>query len=167
MTVGWAWVVFAVLGGVSLAFGLGDIASGGSTFVDGEHVMFEGVTGMTWAELESADPGAANLIDSQVRASGVWLAMLGAFVLAIAAIPLRQGARWAWLVMWVFPVGVAGFMALLSGAIEHPESGIPIPIMSGGLTLVIAVPTLILSGPRYLRGAASAEAGDSISGDPR
>lgn len=144
------WTIFTGISLITVLFGLGDMISGGSTFALGEEVLFNRLTGTTWDALQAADAGAANLIDYQVRASGVWLLMLGIFSLAICVTALRRGQRWAWYAMWVWPIGVALIVALLWSA-TGPGEGIPIPIMSGSITIVISVLTLALSARKFLR----------------
>jgi hypothetical protein len=144
------WTVFTGISIVTVLFGAGDIVSGGSTFALGETVMFNRLTGTTWDALQAADPGAANLIDYQVRAGGVWLLIIGILSLAICVTALRRSERWAWYAMWVWPLGVALIVAVLWSA-TRPGEGIPIPIISGSITIVISVLTLALSARRYLR----------------
>ena len=144
------WTIFTGISLITVLFGLGDMISGGSTFALGEEVLFHRLSGTTWDALQAADAGAANLIDYQVRASGVWLLMLGVFSLAICVTALRRGQRWAWYAMWVWPIGVALIVALLWSA-TGPGEGIPIPIMSGSITIVISVLTLALSARKFLR----------------
>jgi hypothetical protein len=145
------WTVFTGISLVTVLFGLGDIVAGGSTFAFGETVMFNRLTGTTWDALQAADPGAANLIDYQVRASGAWLVLIGILSLGICVTALRRGERWAWSAMWVWPLGVALVVAVLWSATRGPGEGIPIPIISGSITIVISVVTLALSARRYLR----------------
>ena len=145
------WTIFTGISLVTVLFGLGDMISGGSTFAFGETVMFNRLTGTTWDALQAADPGAANLIDYQVRASGVWLLLIGILSLGICVTALRQGERWAWYAMWVWPLGVAVIVAVLWSAMQGPGDGIPIPIISGSITIVISLATLGLSARRYLR----------------
>jgi hypothetical protein len=145
------WTIFTGISLVSALFGLGDVISGGSTFALGETVMFNRLTGTTWDALQAADPGAANVIDYQVRASGAGLLLLGIFSLAICVTALRQGERWAWYAMWVWPLGVALIVAVLWSATRGPGEGIPVPIISGSITIVISVLTLALSARRFLR----------------
>jgi hypothetical protein len=145
------WTIFTGISLVTVIFGLGDIIGGGSTFALGETVMFNRLTGTTWDALRAADPGAANMIDYGVRAGGAWLLMLGILSLAICVTALRRGERWAWFAMWAWPLGVALIVAVLWSATQGPGEGIPIPIISGSITIVISVLTLALSARRYLR----------------
>jgi hypothetical protein len=146
----YAWAIFTGLSVVIVVFGLGDIASGGSTYESGEAVLFNSLTGTTWSDLRAADPGAANLVDYLVRAGGVYLLLVGLLSLAISVTALKQGERWAWLAMWVWPLSVALVIPLLLGAARTPGAGVPVPVISGSIVFVIAVATLLLSSRRYL-----------------
>jgi hypothetical protein len=108
------------------------------------------LTGTTWDALQTADAGAAHMIDYQVRAGGAGLLMLGSFSLAICVTALRRGERCAWYAMCAWPLGVALIVAVLWGA-TGPGEGIPVPIISGSITIVISVSTLALSARKYLR----------------
>jgi hypothetical protein len=145
------WKVFAVLGAIVVLFGVGDIAGGGASFQGGEAVLFNSMTGTTWDELRAADPGAAKLIDYLWRAEGAALVVVGLLTLAISLTALRRGDRWAWAAMWVFPLWIA--LVYLVFWISQPDlrSGIPVPLISGAVFLVITVVTLVLSYGRYLR----------------
>jgi hypothetical protein len=146
----YAWAIFTGLSVVIVVFGLGDIASGGSTYESGEAVLFNSLTGTTWSDLRATDPGAANLIDYLVRAGGGELLVVGLLSLAICLTGLRRGERWAWLAMWVWPLWVALVIPLLLGAARTPGAGVPVPVISGSVVFVIAVATLLLSSRRYL-----------------
>ena len=52
---------------------------------------------------------------------------------------------------WMTTLGVALIVAVLWSAIRGPGEGIPVPIISGSITIVISVLTLALSARRYLR----------------
>jgi hypothetical protein len=145
-----AWAIFTGLSLVIVAFGLGDIVSGGSAYESGEAVLFDSLTGTTWSALRADDPGAANLIDYLVRAGGAELLVIGLLSLAICLTGLRRGERWAWLAMWVWPLWVALVIPLLLGAARTPGAGVPVPIISGSIVFVITVATLLLSSRRYL-----------------
>lgn len=146
-----AWQVFAVIGVIVALFGAGDIASGGESFQSAEAVLFQSLTGMSWDELQAADPGAARMIDYLWRAEGAALAVIGLLTFAISLGALRRGDRWAWYAMWIIPLWIV--LVYLVFWIVQPDlsSGIPVPIISGAVFLVITVATLVLSQGRYLR----------------
>jgi hypothetical protein len=143
------WKVWAGISLIVVLFGVGDIQIGGATFEVGETVMFEGVTGMTWGELMAADPAAARFIDGQVRGGGAQLLLIGLLTLAITMFGLRRGQRWAWLTMWLWPAWLALVLIMLLLTEKVPGAGVPVPMISGTIFLVITVATLILSYRKY------------------
>jgi hypothetical protein len=145
-----AWMVFTGLSVILIAFGLGDLASGGSTYSLGETVLFNRLTGTTWAALLSTDPGAAALIDHQVRTGGTDLAIVGVLNLAVSITAFRRGERWAWIAMWVWPPSLAVLMALVWTSMQGSGTGIPVPMISGSILFLITLATLLLSARRYL-----------------
>ena len=145
------WKVFAGVGAIVALFGVGDIGSGGASFESGEAVLFGSMTGTTWDVLLAADPGAAKMIDYLWRAEGAALVAVGVLAVAISLTALRRGDRWAWYAMWVFPLWIA--LVYLVFWIVQPDlsAGIPVPMISGAVFLVITVATLGLSYRRYVR----------------
>lgn len=144
-----AWKIF---GGVSLIvafFGVTDILLGGSTFQSGEAVAMQGIAGTTWEELRAADLRTANLIDLLVRTGGVNLLLIGLLSLAVCLTGFRRGERWAWLTLWVWPLWTILVIALYLGVEKVPGAGIPVPIISGSIILVISLATLWLSYRKY------------------
>jgi hypothetical protein len=153
------WTIFSGISLVTAVFGLGDVIGGGSTFASGEVVLFNRMTGTTWDALQAADPGAAKLIDYQVRAGGAGLLLLGVLSLAICMTALRRGERWAWYAMCAWPLGMALIVAVLWGA-AGPGNGIPVPVISGSIVIAMSLLTLVLSARRYLRKAPGQEIAD-------
>jgi hypothetical protein len=151
----YGWAVFAVLSLIVIMFGVGDMISGGETFKLGESVLFRSLTGTTWEAMQAADPGAARMIDGQVRANGNWLLFAGLLSLAISLTGLRRGDRWAWYAMWAWPLLVVLDYVLFLVGRPDLTAGIPVPLISGTVFLVITVATLGLSYRRYLRGLES------------
>lgn len=149
-----AWAVFATLSVILVVFGLGDIAQGGDTYRSGEAVLFQAMTGMNWDQLVASDPAAARLLDSNVRGLGAVLLVFGLLSLAASVIPLRRGERWAWGAMWVWPLWLILIYPLYFIAKPDLTVGIPVPLISGTIFLVITVTTLVLSYRRYARPAA-------------
>jgi hypothetical protein len=143
------WKVFAVLSVIIALFGAGDIAMGGSAYADGESVLFSGITGRTWDELKAADPGAARLIDSMVRSGGAHLLFIGLLSLAVSVFGLRRGQRWAWMTMWLWPLYLLLAVAMLALTEKVPGAGVPIPMISGTIFLILTVGTLALSYRKY------------------
>lgn len=147
------WKIFAALSGILIVFGIGDFTGGGETYRTGEAVLFNSLTGRTWDELRAADPGAAKLIDTQVRNGGIALLAFGLMSLSICVTALRRGERWAWITMGAWPLWIALIYPVFWIAQPDPRSGTPVPLISGAVFLVISVATLGLSSRRYLRKA--------------
>jgi hypothetical protein len=144
------WVVWVVLGLIGIMFGLADMLLGGSTLAGGETVLFEGITGKTWGEVQAAEPGAARFIDYQLRLNGASIFWASLLTLAIAVFGLRRGQRWAWLTMWlVGPLsGVLSVIVLLS-AEKVPGAGVPAPLITQMIFLIITVGLLLLTYRKY------------------
>ena len=149
---GYAWKIFLGVSVLIAFFGVGDVLGGGATFVDGESVLFQRLTGTTWADLQATDPGAANLIDWQVRASGTNLLIMGILMVAVSFTGFRKGDRWAWYAMWVWPLWTILAILLLSSAATQPGPGTPIPILSGSVLLVISLVALAMSYRKFFPG---------------
>lgn len=145
------WTVFAGLSLILIMFGAGDVIEGGATYNGGEVVLFKSMTGTTWDALRSADPGAAKLIESQVRGTGALLLVFGLLSLLVSVNALRRGQRWAWWAMWTWPLWFVLNYVLLWIAQPDLRAGLPVPLISGTVFLVITVATLGLSFRRYRR----------------
>jgi hypothetical protein len=143
------WLFFGALSVIIGVFGLGDMASGASTFGAGESVMFNGYSGTTWAALQSADQGMARFTDLQVRIGGGYLLMVGLLSLAISITALRRGEPWAWLAMGAWPLWTAITLAILLTTPRVPDSGIPVPVVSGSIVFVLSVAGLALSFRKF------------------
>jgi len=144
------WVVWVVLGLVGAMFGVSDMVIGGRSFATGEAVLFEGITGMTWDELQVAEPGAARFIDYQVRLAGGSILFGGLLTLAIAVLGLRRGQRWAWLTMWlVGPLSIVLSLIVLLSTEKIPGAGVPVPLIGQWIFLIITVALLSLTYRKY------------------
>lgn len=145
----YGWIVFLVLSLILTLFGLGDIFTGGSTFESGEGPTLQGISGMTWQELASTSPNAANMIDYLVRAGGAHLFVFGLLSLIVAVTAFRRGDRWAWYAMWLWPLWLVLIIVILLTAYKQPGPGIPPPLISGSIFMGLAVLTLLLSYRKF------------------
>jgi hypothetical protein len=144
------WMVWAVLGLIGVMFGVSDMLTGGRTFAGGEAVLFEGITGMTWDELEAAEPGAARFIDYQARLAGASILFGALATIAIAVFGLRRGQRWAWLTMWLLgPLSLVLSLFFLLSTEMVPGAGVPGPLIGLSIFLIIAVALLSLTYRKY------------------
>ena len=144
------WVVWTILALLGALMGVSDMLTGGRTYASGEAVLFEGITGMTWDQLQVAEPGAARFIDFQVRSSGGWILFSGLLTIAIAVLGLRRGQRWAWLMMWlVGPLSIVLTLIVLLSTAKLPGAGVPGPLIGQTIFLIITVGLLLLTYRKY------------------
>jgi hypothetical protein len=144
------WVVWAILALLGVSMGVSDMLTGGRTYASGEAVLFEGITGMTWDQLQVAEPGAARFIDFQVRSGGGWILFSGLLTITIAVLGLRRGQRWAWLLMWlVVPLSIGLTLIVLLSTEKVPGAGVPGPLIGQTIFLVITVGLLLLTYRKY------------------
>lgn len=145
----YGWIVFLALGLIIALFGLGDIMMGGATFDGGEAPTVQGISGMTWQQLNSVSPNAASMIDYLVRAGGINLFLLGLVSAVVAATAFRRGERWAWFAMWLLPLWLGMIVLLLLSVYKPAGPGLPPPLVSGSIFFVVMVLTLALSFRKY------------------
>jgi len=110
-----SWVL-AATAVIALVFGLTDIP----TATPDNAVS---VTGQTADQLAASQPQAYALLQHEIRAGGVQLAVLGLFALAVFWFGFRQRQRWAWWTLWLLPVwaGAASVLAFTAvGAGQSP-----------------------------------------------
>ena len=146
-----AWKVLLFFGLFMTLIGLPDLLAGGSYYKGGGASTLQGITGMTWEQVEAASPSAAAMIDFKVKVGGVQYIFLGLFSMAIALTGFRRGERWAWYTMWLFPFFFALHSLVILRAYKYPEAGIPVPLVSGPVVLVITALTLALSYRKFFR----------------
>ncbi|MDQ2943622.1 MAG: hypothetical protein M3R21_08145 [Candidatus Dormibacteraeota bacterium] len=145
----YAWTVFVFIGVVMFLFGLTDLMSGAATFGQGEAPTFRGITGTTW-ESTKTSPVAAQ-IDWMVRAQAIWITLGGALTGLVAATAFRRGERWAWFAMLLVPLLGAVLDLNLYLAVKQWASGIPPPLISGPILILIAVVPLAITFRRMVR----------------
>jgi hypothetical protein len=80
---------------------------------------------------------------------GLEYLFLGLFSMAIALTSFRRGERWAWYTMWLLPLFYALHSLVILRAYAHTATGIPEPLVSGPVVLVITALTLALSYRRF------------------
>ena len=144
-----AWKVLLFFGLFMTLIGLPDLLTGGSYYEGGGASTLQGITGMTWEQLEAASSNAAAMIDFKVRLGGVQYIFLGLFSMAITLTGFRRGERWAWYTMWLFPLFFVAHSFVIRDAYKHPEAGTPVPLVSGLVVLVITALALALSYRKF------------------
>jgi len=143
-----------VLLGVSLViglFGVMDLTGGASDLQNGETVLMHSLTGMSWNELKTTSPPAANLIDWKFQSDGVSLFTVAVLTIAICLTGFRRGQRWSWYTLWAIPLWLALNALSILAAVTHPGYGTPVPVISGAVFFVLWVTMLGLSYRKYFR----------------
>lgn len=121
----WRWLMAPVL--IVVLFGIGDVALGNAA----DPAIVEGLTGVTFEEIEAVSPEAATVIDLQARGIGYLLIWMGTALAAVLLFGFRRWHRWAWFAMWVLPLwsittSVNMFL------VDRPDAApIPPPMVSG------------------------------------
>lgn len=146
----YAWTAFLALGVILVLFGVGDVLTGGSTYGQGESAAMQAISGMTWSQLEAISPGGAALIDHGVREGGFDEILLGLFGAALALTAVRRGERWAWYLMWLWPLWIVGHVLILWSEIRYKTGSPPAPFVSGSVFLIFSLAALALSYRRSI-----------------
>lgn len=143
-----------ILLGVSLLvgfFGVGDMLAGAADLQSGETVFMHSVTGMSWNDLQAASPGVANLIDLKFRMDGAALTTIALLSTAVCLIGFRRGERWAWYTLWALPFWTILTAAFILMVNKVPDSGTPVPVISGSILTVICLSMLGLTYRKFFR----------------
>lgn len=143
------WIVLAVLAGVLVLFGFGDIRQGN----EADAAIPFGLTGKTLEQLRAESPDAYEVADIGVRANGNNLVALGLLLVAIIVTAYRGGQRWAWWTLWLLPVWSLAAAALMFFADRAPGTPPPPPMVSGPIFFAIAAAILLGSARRFFRPA--------------
>ena len=144
-----AWKVLLVFSVFMVLIGPPDLLAGGSFYKEGDVRLLQGISGMTWEQLEATSPNAAAMIDFKVRMGGLQYLFLGLFSVAITLTGFRRGERWAWYTMWLFPSFLALHSLVILNAYKHRDVGMPEPLVSGLIMFVITTLTLALSYRKF------------------
>ncbi len=96
------WGLLLLLGAFFVFAALSDLRSDAATGLPSDHAgAFQSLAGSTWSVAKHAAPGVARYVTLLEYAYAVHELVFGVLFLIIVAIPLRQGARWAWWASWV------------------------------------------------------------------
>lgn len=143
------WIVLAVLSGILVIFGVGDVRNGN----EADAAIPFGLTGKTLDQLRAESADAYEVADIGVRANGVTIVVVGLLLLAIIATAYRAGQRWAWWTLWLLPLWSLGAAAVMFLADRSPGTPPPPPMVSGPIFFVLAAAILLGSARRFFRPA--------------
>ncbi|MFQ5552262.1 MAG: hypothetical protein ACE5EW_00820 [Thermoplasmata archaeon] len=135
----YAWILLAAVSVLFIPIAVGDVILGAG----GDQVTTESVAGISWSDLQSSNPGVANLIDLHARLVGVGLLALSLLALAVTVTAYRRGERWAWYGLWTWPLVLVLIIVLYATAMM-PGSELPPPLFSAPILLALAALGLLL-----------------------
>jgi hypothetical protein len=96
----YAWILLLLVSILSLWIGIGDFTGAG----DADPALVESAVGITWFELQNADPSVVNLINILSRLVGsLWIGF-ALLAIIVSATGFRMGERWAWYGLWAIPL---------------------------------------------------------------
>ena len=131
------WALLLLLGAFFLFAALSDLAADARTGLPSDHSgAFSSVAGSTWAAAQQRFPGIMRYVTLLEYAYAVHELVFGILYLAIVAIPLRRGARWAWWTCWAVMLANVTY-SLTFG--RHDAT-----ILARSLVADIALPVLLL-----------------------
>lgn len=136
---GWKYLLGLVI--VIFLFGIGDMVAG----LDADPAIAEGISGMSPEEIRAEHELLATLVDTQVRAGGLQLLMLGLLWGVIVVVPFRRGERWAWYLMWTFPAWSTAVSLSFLFIDLQPDEPIPPPAISGWVFMVLSALLLLVT----------------------
>lgn len=130
---------------VIVLFGIGDIING----QDADPAIANAYIGIDWEQVKVETPDHARLIDLHTRAGGGHLIAMGVMSIVIILTGFRKGERWAWYLLWIWPLWTI-FVFLLNFLSERqPGFPPPPPMLSSPVFFVILVLALGLSARRF------------------
>jgi hypothetical protein len=133
-----SWIGLILLGAFNLYAAVADLAADTGAGVAGDHTgTFAALTGQSWASFKAARPGAAHYITLVERGYALHELVFAILFLAIVAIPLRAGQRWAWWACWAVMIAYLGYTLTFG---THDST-----ILARSLIGVIALPILLLA----------------------
>jgi hypothetical protein len=133
-----AWIGLLLLGAFNLFAVASDLAADSGTGLPGDHTgTFTKIAGTSWASFRAAQPGAARYVTLLERGYALHELVFAILFLAIVAIPLRAGQRWAWWACWTVLIAYLGYT--LTFGVHDPA------ILARSLIGVIALPVILLA----------------------
>jgi hypothetical protein len=138
----WTLLVLTVL---FTLFGVGDLLIGPS-FDPG---ITLGVAGVSLEQLRTESEAGYRMLDFYTRMGGVHLIAMGLALTVLLLVPYREGRRWAWWTMWLFPGWIALSLALELSFGVAPGQAPPPPMVSGPILAALAAVALLGDRTRF------------------
>jgi hypothetical protein len=142
------WKILIGVSAIFLLFGLGDVIRG----MDADPAIAESITGVEWEAIQASEPNMANMIDLGVRSSGMSIFFLSILSMAVILFAFRPGQRWAWAVMWIWPIWMAGIFLVTFTADRQAGFPAPPPMLSAPVFLAVTLLTLVLTRRKFFPG---------------
>lgn len=140
-----SWIVFIVVSAIFMLFGIGDVIQG----MDADPAIAQSLTGVEWQQLKVSSPETANMIDHGVRSGGLFLILLSILSILVTLKAFRQGERWAWYALWIWPVGMAALFVLLLVVERQPGFPPPPPMVSAPVFFAFTLLALVATYSRF------------------
>lgn len=140
-----AWIALLVVAGIFTLFGVGDVIRG----MDADPAIAESILGTDWEAFKETDPAVADLINLMSRAQGATITVLSLLSIAIIVRPFRRGERWAWYVLWLWPIWNASIFLRFLTANRSPEFTTPPPMLSAPVFFTITFLALAVSYRKF------------------
>jgi hypothetical protein len=131
-------VVFALFGASDMVLGK-----------DADPAIAESILGAKLDALEPTNPETVQLIALFNRALGSAILFLSILALSITAVPYRRGERWAWYVLWLWPVWNAIIFINFYSAPRQPDFPTPPPMLSSPIFFAISAFALLISYRKF------------------
>jgi hypothetical protein len=135
------WKVMIAVSIIFGLFGIGDVLQG----MNADPAIAESITGVEWEELQASSPRIANLIDLSVRSTGASIIFLSILSISITLTAFKEGKRWAWYALWIWPIWNLSIFILFFMADRHPDFPPPPPMLSAPIFFITTFLVLLLS----------------------
>ncbi len=98
----YAWIIPFAMGIALLLAGIAAFIAP-RIIIDVPGSAVESLTGTTFAQIATSNPGVVNYIYYLIRTFAYFEAGLFAFLSVLSATAYRRGERWAWYLTWLVP----------------------------------------------------------------
>ena len=149
-----AWVLLLAVGALFVLAALADLAADVRTGIPADHAAaFRSIAGIDWDAAKQSSPGMSRYVTLLEYAYAVHELVFGILFVAIVAIPLRRGERWAWWACWAVMLSALAY-ALTFG--RHDAT-----TLVRSLVVVVALPVLLLLQVPVLFGSRARTSDDA------